>query len=206
MNLSELQAELRHFAAERDWQPFHTPKNLSTALMVEAAELAEIFQWQTPEESRVAHEDAAARQRIGEEVADVLLYLLQVADHCQIDVSRAVQDKLAKNAVKHPAKRAIPRVSPTRASVPGTHVLLDYENVQPSDAELRALVPDVDQVWVFHGPHQREVEKRFASFGSGATAVPINKTGKNALDFHLSFYMGYIVRPEQPVWRATPPR
>jgi hypothetical protein len=70
--------------------------------------------------------------------------------------------------------------------------LLDYENVQPSDAELRALVPDVDQVWVFHGPHQREVEKRFASFGTGATAVPISKTGKNALDFHLSFYMGYI--------------
>lgn len=54
MNLSELQAELRHFAAERDWQPFHTPKNLSTALMVEAAELAEIFQWMTPEASRLA--------------------------------------------------------------------------------------------------------------------------------------------------------
>ena len=192
MNLGELQAELRHFAAERDWQPFHTPKNLTTALMVEAAELAEIFQWQTPEESRTAHEDAGARQRIGEEVADVLLYLLQVADHCQIDVSQAVQDKLALNAVKYPAKRAIPRVSPMRASVPGTHVLLDYENVQPSDAELRALVPDVDQVWVFHGPHQREVEKRFASFGTGATAVPISKSGKNALDFHLSFYMGYI--------------
>jgi NTP pyrophosphatase (non-canonical NTP hydrolase) len=192
MNLGELQAELRHFAAERDWQPFHTPKNLTTALMVEAAELAEIFQWQTPEESRLAHVDAAAKQRIGEEVADVLLYLLQVADHCQIDVSQAVQDKLAKNAVKYPARRATPRVSPTRASVPGTHVLLDYENVQPSDAELRALVPDVDQVWVFHGPHQREVEKRFASFGTGATAVPISKTGKNALDFHLSFYMGYI--------------
>lgn len=192
MNLGELQAELRHFAAERDWQPFHTPKNLTTALMVEAAELAEIFQWQTPEESRLAHGDAAAKQRISEEVADVLLYLLQVADHCQIDVSQAVQDKLAKNAVKYPAKRAIPRVSPTRASVPGTHVLLDYENVQPSDAELRALVPDAGQVWVFHGPHQREVEKRFASFGTGATAVPISKTGKNALDFHLSFYMGYI--------------
>ncbi len=83
-------------------------------------------------------------------------------------------------------------VSPTRASVHCTHVLLDYENVQPSDAELRALVPDAGQVWVFHGPHQREVEKRFASFGADATAVPISKTGKNALDFHLSFYMGYI--------------
>lgn len=192
MNLGELQAELRHFAAERDWQPFHTPKNLTTALMVEAAELAEIFQWQTPEDSRLAHADAAAKQRIGEEVADVLLYLLQVADHCQIDIQQAIRDKLARNAIKYPAKRAIPRVSPTRASVPGTHVLLDFENVQPSDAELRALVPDADQVWVFHGPHQREVEKRFASFGAGTTPVPISKTGKNALDFHLSFYMGCI--------------
>lgn len=192
MNLGELQAELRHFAAERDWQSFHTPKNLTTALMAEAAELAEIFQWQTPEESRLAHGDAAAKQRIGEEVADVLLYLLQVADHCQVDMAQAVRDKLARNAVKYPTKRAIPRVSPTRDSVPCTHVLLDYENVQPSDAELRALVPDAGQVWVFHGPHQREVEKRFASFGTGATAVPISKTGKNALDFHLSFYMGYI--------------
>jgi NTP pyrophosphatase (non-canonical NTP hydrolase) len=201
MNLGELQAELRHFAAERDWQPFHTPKNLTTALMVEAAELAEIFQWQTPEESRLAHRDAAAKQRIGEEVADVLLYLLQVADHCQVDVSQAVRDKLARNALEYPAKRGIPRVSPTRASVPGTHVLLDYENVQPSDAELRALVPDAGQVWVFHGPHQREVEKRFASFGTGATAVPISQTGKNALDFHLSFYMGYIAsrNPESPM-------
>lgn len=192
MNLGELQAELRHFAAERDWQPFHTPKNLTTALMVEAAELAEIFQWQTPEASLLVHADATARQRIGEEVADVLLYLLQVADHCQIDVGQAVRDKLAKNAAKYPAKRAVARASPARSAVPGTHVLLDYENTQPSDAQLRALVPDVSQVWVFHGPHQREVEKRFASFGSSATAVPISRAGKNALDFHLSFYMGYI--------------
>lgn len=201
MNLGELQAELRYFAAERDWQPFHTPKNLSTALMVEAAELAEIFQWQTPEESRLSHQHSGAKQRIGEEVADVLLYLLQVADHCQIDVAKAVRDKLATNAIKYPAKHVIARVSPTRASVPGTHVLLDYENVQPSEAELRALVPDVGQVWVFHGPHQRDVEKRFASFGTGATTVPISKTGKNALDFHLSFYMGYIAsrNPDSPM-------
>ncbi len=197
MNLSELQAELRHFAAERDWQPFHTPKNLSTALVVEAAELAEIFQWMTPDESRIAHHDAGSKERIGEEVADVLLYLLQVADHSQIDIAQAVQDKLRRNASKYPAKQAIARVSPTRASVPGTHVLLDYENVQPTEVELRALVPDASQVWVFHGPHQRQVEHRFASFGADVTAVPISKTGKNALDFHLSFYMGYIASRNQ---------
>lgn len=192
MNLGELQAELRHFAAERDWQPFHTPKNLATALMVEAAELAEIFQWMTPEASAAAHEDAVSKGRIGAEVADVLLYLLQVADHCQIDLAHAVRDKLTRNAEKYPAKQAIARVSPARASVPGTHVLLDYENVQPTQEQVRVLVPDARQLWVFHGPQQRGVEQRFASFGSDATAVPISKTGKNALDFHLSFYMGYI--------------
>lgn len=192
MNLSELQAELRHFAAERDWQPFHTPKNLTTALMVEAAELAELFQWMTPEESRLAHGDVGSKERIGEEVADVLLYLLQVADHSEIDIAQAVRSKLARNAVQYPPKWSIPRVSPARAVVSGTHVLLDYENVQPTEVQLRALVPDASQVWVFHGPHQRQVEERFASFGADVTAVPISKTGKNALDFHLSFCMGYI--------------
>ena len=90
MNLKELQASLRHFAAERDWQPFHNPKNLATALMVEAAELAEIFQWMTPEESREAHNTPELKARIGEEIADVLLYLLQAADHSQVDVARVI--------------------------------------------------------------------------------------------------------------------
>ena len=106
MDLSKLQAELRRFAAERDWQPFHTPKNLSMALMVEAAELAEIFQWMTPEESSLAHQDAGSKERIGEEVADVLLYLLQLADHSQIDLAQAVRSKLARNALKYPARVA----------------------------------------------------------------------------------------------------
>ncbi len=125
MNLAELQVDLRHFAAERDWQSFHTPKNLSTALMVEAAELAEVFQWMTPEESQGAHNDPASKQRIAEEVADVLLYLLQVADHSQIDIAQAVKDKLERNALKYPASRAIARVSPARAAgspVAGTDV------------------------------------------------------------------------------------
>ena len=197
MILSELQADLRHFAAERDWQPFHTPKNLTTALMVEAAELAEIFQWMTPKDSQLAHQDAGSKQRIGEEVADVLMYLLQVADHSQIGIAQAVKDKLARNALKYPATRAVAPVSSARAAVSGTYVLLDYENVQPTEDELRTLVPDASQVWVFHGPHQRQVEQRFTSFGTNVTAVPISKTGKNALDFHLSCYLGYIASRNQ---------
>lgn len=192
MNIANLQASLRQFAAERDWQPFHTPKNLATALMVEAAELAEIFQWMTPEASREAHGDAELKQRIGEEIADVLLYLLQVADHTQTDLQQAVQDKLVRNAQKYRPVRSVdlsPPPVPLRAE---THVLLDYENVQPAEDELRTLIPGVSELWVFHGPHQRQVAKQFASFGDRMTLVPISKTGKNALDFHLSFYMGYI--------------
>jgi len=102
MDIQGLQAVLRQFAADRNWQQFHTPKNLATALMVEAAELAEIYQWMTPEQSREAHQNPTTKQHIGEELADVLLYLLQVADQTGTDLERAVSDKLAKNALKHP--------------------------------------------------------------------------------------------------------
>lgn len=88
MDLERLQGTLPQFAAEREWAPFHTPKNLAMALMVEAAELAEIFQWMTPEQSLAMHGDKVERERIGDEVADVLLYLLQLADHCGIDLKR----------------------------------------------------------------------------------------------------------------------
>lgn len=81
MNLGELQAELRHFAAER-----------AHGRDVAHGRLAEVLQWQTPEESRIAHEDAAAKQRIREDGGNVLLHLLHVANHCQIDVSQAVRD------------------------------------------------------------------------------------------------------------------
>ena len=102
MDITALQHTLRQFAADRAWQPFHTPKNLATALVVEAAELVEIFQWMTPEESAEAAQDPECKQHIGEEIADVLLYLLQMADHTGVDVEQAVHDKLAKNALKYP--------------------------------------------------------------------------------------------------------
>lgn len=102
MDIHALQLTLREFAAARHWQPFHTPKNLSAALMVEAAELVEIFQWMTPAQSQAAQSEPATKEKIADEVADVLLYLLQLADHCAIDIPRAVANKLVKNAVKHP--------------------------------------------------------------------------------------------------------
>jgi NTP pyrophosphatase (non-canonical NTP hydrolase) len=103
LDLADLQQRLRAFAAERQWQPFHTPKNLAMALMVEAAELTEIFQWMTPEQSLAARDDPALKEPIADEVADVLLYLLQLADHAGVDLAEAVERKIAKNAIKHPA-------------------------------------------------------------------------------------------------------
>ena len=102
MDLSALQATLRQFAVDRAWQPFHNPKNLAMALMVEAAELTEIFQWMTPDEAARTRDTPTVQQHLGEEMADVLLYLLQLADHTGIDLERAVADKLIKNAQKHP--------------------------------------------------------------------------------------------------------
>jgi NTP pyrophosphatase (non-canonical NTP hydrolase) len=104
MNIEHLQQRLRDFAAARDWQRYQTPKNLAMAMVVEAAELVEIFQWLTPEESLAIRDDAARHQHLGEEIADVLLYLLQIADHCDIDVAAALERKLAINAVKHPVR------------------------------------------------------------------------------------------------------
>lgn len=192
MDIEALQATLRTFAAERDWQPFHTPKNLSTALIVEAAELAEIFQWMTPEQSATAHNDAVVREQISDEVADVLLYLIQIADHTQVDLKRAIGRKLGKNAKTHPPLRTGLPAGTAATSTVETHVLVDWENVQPKESDLRALVPDVTDVWIFRGPNQKVDLESYGSFGSRVTPVKIARSGKNALDFHLSFYMGYI--------------
>lgn len=192
MDLTHLQRTLRQFAAERDWERFHTPKNLAMALMVEAAELAEIFQWLTPEQSQAAHGDRVEQERIGDEVADVLLYLLQLADHCDIDLKRAVGRKLQKNAARHPPVRQGQPVGPLALLADEVHVLIDWENVQPLDADLQRLVPDATHVWLFHNRTQK-VAAHHQGFGDRRTLIPITRTGKNALDFHLTFYMGYII-------------
>lgn len=198
MDIHTLQTTVRDFAAVRGWPRFHTPKNLAMALMVEAAELLEIFQWLTPDESSAAASDPAKKRHIGEELADVQIYLLQMAHQTRVDLGSAVLDKLQSNARRYPAPPgaadvALPVLAQQAASdQPVTHVLVDYENVQPTDAQLRALVPQATRLWVFHGPHQKDLATRFASFGSGLSVVPISQSGKNALDFHLSFYMGYI--------------
>jgi NTP pyrophosphatase (non-canonical NTP hydrolase) len=88
------------FVNERDWAKYQTPKNLSMAMIVEAAELVEHFQWMTPEES--VNPDADTRARIADELADVLIYLVRIADVLDIDLGRSALDKNAKNALKYP--------------------------------------------------------------------------------------------------------
>ena len=112
-----------------------------------------------------------------------------------IELQRAVGRKLVKNSKKRPPLRpGLPgfRVGTGAAGDTETHVLVDWENVQPKDADIRSLVPDVTDIWLFHGPNQKGVAAKQSSFGEKATPVKIARTGKNALDFHLSFYMGYI--------------
>ena len=101
--LLELRDELRAFAAARDWDQFHAPKNLAMALMVEAAELAEHFQWLTADES--GRLGARAKAEVMDELADVLIYLVRLADKLDIDLARATRRKMAKNRAKYPAAR-----------------------------------------------------------------------------------------------------
>jgi NTP pyrophosphatase (non-canonical NTP hydrolase) len=102
--LQDLRDALRRFAAERDWDQFHSPKNLAIALNVEAAELLEHFQWMSDAESAAIPPEK--RAKVGEELADVLLYLIRLADKLDVDLARATGEKLSINAEKYPVHKA----------------------------------------------------------------------------------------------------
>ncbi|MFS1287737.1 nucleotide pyrophosphohydrolase [Pseudomonas piscis] len=106
MNVEQIQQRLRIFAQERDWEQFHTPKNLSAALAVEAAELLEIFQWLTEAQSIAIKDDEGHIRKVEEEMADVTLYLLRLADVLGLDLQSAVDRKLRINAEKYPVEKA----------------------------------------------------------------------------------------------------
>jgi dCTP diphosphatase len=100
-DLATLRDALRDFCAARDWHRYHTPKNLVMALSVEAAELVEHFQWATPEESLALAPEK--RAEVADEIADVLIYLTELADVLGIDPIAAAREKIVKNAIKYPA-------------------------------------------------------------------------------------------------------
>jgi NTP pyrophosphatase (non-canonical NTP hydrolase) len=104
--ISELKARVLHFVRERDWEQFHTPKNLSMALAAEAGELMEHFLWATPEQSRAIVSEGAKRAKIADELADVVIYAIEFANMSGLDISSAIEAKMAANARKYPVEKA----------------------------------------------------------------------------------------------------
>jgi NTP pyrophosphatase (non-canonical NTP hydrolase) len=102
--LTQLRDALRKFADERDWDQYHSPKNLASALSVEAAELLERFQWLTEDESRKL--PPAELQKVREEMADVLNYLVRLADKLDVNLLEAAREKIELNALKYPVDKS----------------------------------------------------------------------------------------------------
>ncbi|EKT4454088.1 nucleotide pyrophosphohydrolase [Pseudomonas putida] len=106
VDVAKLAASLQRFADDRDWQQFHSPKNLILALTGEVGELCEIFQWMNDADSLSAAKDAEIGQAVKDELADVLMYLVRLSDVLGIDLNEAVTQKLASNGEKYPVDKA----------------------------------------------------------------------------------------------------
>lgn len=104
MDLIKLKKLVNDFAQERDWDQFHSIKNLAMALSVESAELMEIFQWMSEEESNTIKNHPEKLQKMEEEVADIFVYLLRVISKADIDLEKAVINKMEKNKLKYPVE------------------------------------------------------------------------------------------------------
>lgn len=101
--LEQIKLQLRQFADERDWDQFHSPKNLSMALIAEAAELVEHFQWLTEEQSKALKQ--VQLEQVQEELADIQIYLIRIADKLNVDLIESVKKKIAANAKKYPTEK-----------------------------------------------------------------------------------------------------
>jgi NTP pyrophosphatase (non-canonical NTP hydrolase) len=106
VNIEEIQARLADFATERDWDQFHSPKNLSMALAGEAGELLEVFQWLTEEQSRQSSLTENQLAAATDELADVLIYALRLADKLGINLQEAISVKINKNALRYTVEAA----------------------------------------------------------------------------------------------------
>lgn len=102
MDIEQIKQKLRDFAEAREWNQFHSPKNLASAVSVEAAELLEIFQWLTEEESK--NLDEKNKEKVGQEIADVFLYLLRLSDKLNINLLQVAEQKIALNEQKYPVE------------------------------------------------------------------------------------------------------
>lgn len=111
LDVSALEAVLQRFADERDWQRYHSPKNLAMALTGEVGELVEIFQWLTEAQSKEVARDSNTARAVRDEIADVLLFLVRLSSVLGVDLNEAVTTKLAANAQKYPAGDSTPKRS-----------------------------------------------------------------------------------------------
>lgn len=103
---ADLKARVLAFVRERDWEQFHSPKNLSMALAAESGELMEHFLWATPDQSRAIANEPAKRAKIADELADVVIYAIEFANMTGLDISAAIEAKMAANAKKYPVEKA----------------------------------------------------------------------------------------------------
>lgn len=106
VTIQMLKDKIKAFARERDWEQFHTPKNLSMAIAAEAAELMEHYLWKDGNESMEILKDARRRNEIEEELADILIFSLEFANICQLDVATVIEKKMKANARKYPVEKA----------------------------------------------------------------------------------------------------
>lgn len=106
IDLPSLHREIHTFVSERDWDQFHSVKNLACALSVEASELLELFQWMKEEDSNFSASDPSFRQKLEDEIADVFVYLLRIVSKTDIDLEAAVRAKMRKNELKYPIEKA----------------------------------------------------------------------------------------------------
>ncbi|WP_246562464.1 nucleotide pyrophosphohydrolase [Rickettsiella endosymbiont of Dermanyssus gallinae] len=105
IDVDKLKEKLAEFAKVREWERFHSPKNLSMAVAGEVGELLEIFQWYTEQESRCVKNDPLVKERVSHELADIVLYVTRIADQLDIDLNTAILNKLAINNSKYPASK-----------------------------------------------------------------------------------------------------
>ncbi|KAJ9700732.1 hypothetical protein PVL29_006178 [Vitis rotundifolia] len=104
ISLKDLSKKLEEFAKARDWEKYHSPRNLLLAMVGEVGELSEIFQWRGEVDKGLPNWDESDKEHLGEELSDVLLYLIRLADMCGIDLGDAAAKKIVKNAIKYPPK------------------------------------------------------------------------------------------------------
>lgn len=106
MDISKIRSEVSKFIEERDWDQFHSIKNLSMALNVEASELLELFQWKTESDSNTVAQNPELKIKVEDELADIFVYLLRIADKSQVNLEEAVLRKIAKNSAKYPVEKS----------------------------------------------------------------------------------------------------